>query len=157
MLPTPPAADLRQIVGAHQPDETGARKAPLQRVQRVGGIAGAEPRLDIGHLDALVGHHRGGGRHPIGERRHAADRFQRVLRRDQPPDLVEPEPSQRLAADVQMAVMGGVERAAEQPDAAPPPVAERGGEREETASLCRFPPWRFAQGRTWPSPRTTYL
>lgn len=30
--------------------------------------------------------------------------------------------------------MGGVERAAEQPDAASPPVTERGGEFEEMAS-----------------------
>jgi hypothetical protein len=44
---------------------------------------------------------------------------------------------------MEMAVTGGVERAAEQADATAPPVAERGGEREEAAAPRRFP-----QGRT---------
>jgi hypothetical protein len=35
---------------------------------------------------------------------------------------------------MEMAVMGGVERAAEQPDAAASPVAERGGEFEAAAA-----------------------
>jgi hypothetical protein len=74
-------------------------------------------------------------------------RFQRVLRRDEPPDFVELDAAQRLAADMEMALMGRIERAAEQPDAPPAPIAERARQIEDGS----------VQERTWPSPRTTYL
>ena len=51
---------------------------------------------------------------------------------------------QRGQAEMQMAAMGRVERAAQQPDAAMPPA--------EPAGLAMA-----AQGRTWPLPRTRYL
>ena len=70
----------------------------------------------------------------VRERGHAVGLFQRVLRRDEPPYLVEVEVAQRQPADMQVTTMRGVERTAEQPDA-----AMRG------------------QGRTWPVPRTRYL
>ena len=40
--------------------------------------------------------------------------FQRIARGDQPPHPVEIEPAQRFEADLAVAVMGGIERAAEQ-------------------------------------------
>jgi len=122
--------ELREIVGTHQPDEASPRKAAFQRAQRVGGVTRAQPRLDIGNPDALVADDRRGGCDAVGERRHAVDRLQRILRRDEPPDLVELEMAQRLAADVQVAAMGRVERAAEQADTSPAAIAERGGERK---------------------------
>jgi hypothetical protein len=57
------------------------------------------------------------------------------LRRDEPPNLVEVEIFERERADVQMAAMGRVERAAQQPYTAMPDCARR------TLS-------RLAQGRT---------
>ncbi len=74
--------------------------------------------------------------------------FQRILRGDQPPDLVEAEDAKGEQAYVAVPVMGRVERAAEQPDAkiwAPCPGRQMG------ASSAR------PQGRTCPSPSTTYL
>jgi hypothetical protein len=53
---------------------------------------------------------------------------------------------------MEMAAMGRIERAAEEPDAAPSPIAERARERQDRGARRGF-----AQGRTWPSPRTTYL
>jgi len=57
---------------------------------------------------------------PQRERCHAGDRLQRVLRRDQPPHLVERKMPQREQAQMQVAAMGRVERAAQQPDSAMP-------------------------------------
>src|SRR4029077_577741 len=113
--------------------------------------------FDIGDPDAAVG---GGERsrllQALGEGRHPGNRLERVLRRDQPPHLVEVEMLQCLAADMQVAAMRRIERPAKQSDAASgdcrietpsPPMWERSFIREE----------RLPQGRTWPLPRTRYL
>ena len=126
-LPIAPMPDLCEIVGAHQPDETEPRPATLKRRQRVGGEMRPESLLEIEHADAPIG--RGqclGAGETIGKLAHAGDRLQRILRRHQPPDLVEAEPLQRLAADMEMALMRRVERAAEQADAPLRQMAEAG-------------------------------
>jgi hypothetical protein len=72
---------------------------------------------------------------PYRERGHAGNRLQRVLRRDEPPNLVEVEVFERQKAEVQMAAMGRIERAAQQPDAAMPPRRRpslRGGAQGRT-------------------------
>src|SRR4029453_8714804 len=53
-----------------------------------------------------------------GQRLHAVVGLERVLRRDQPPDFVQAEPLQRLEADMAMALVRGIERAAQKADAA---------------------------------------
>jgi hypothetical protein len=50
-------------------------------------------------------------------RRHVHGRLERVLWRYQPPHLVEAKPPQRLKAQMDVAVMGGIEGSAEQADA----------------------------------------
>src|ERR1051325_1099536 len=140
LLPTQPIWELHEVIATHQPDETRPRKAPPQRLYGVRGVGGAELGFDIADPDSAVG----GGDfpgllQPLGERRHPGDRFERVLRRHQPPDFIEIEPLQRLAADMQVPAMRRIERAAEQPDApsccgadeapSPPLGAERAGVR----------------------------
>lgn len=87
------------------------------------------------------------------ERCHASDVFQRILRRDQPPDLVEPELRQRQAADRAMAFVGRVEGAAQKSDA----KARRRQEAAERGGQVSGAGQRSAQGRTWPVPRTRFL
>ncbi len=58
-------------------------------------------------------------RRPFGQRRHTGMRLQRVLRRYQPPDGVKLQPFQGLAADIDVSLMGRVERTAEQADTLP--------------------------------------
>ena len=58
LLPALPARELFQIVAAHQPDEARVREAALERLDRVYGVAGAQPLFDIG--DADEGMARGG-------------------------------------------------------------------------------------------------
>jgi hypothetical protein len=95
-----------------------SRPAALQRGERIGGELRAESRLEIEDTDTLIVlRNRLGAGKALAELAHAGGRLQRILRRDQPPDLVEAETLQRLAADMQMAFMCGVERAAEQADA----------------------------------------
>jgi hypothetical protein len=66
------------------------------------------------------------------------------LRRNEPPHLIEIEMPQRKAAQMQMAAMRRIERAAEDADAAVPTALP--------AALDDA-----GQGRTWPLPRTRYL
>jgi hypothetical protein len=59
--------------------------------------------------------------------------------------LVQSQPPQRQLGNVAMALMRRIERAAEQTDARPPPVAAC-----RQADTAR----RLGQGRTWPLPVT---
>ena len=113
-LPAVPTVELRQIVRPHQPDEPHAGIECPQPRQRLRGVAGAEPRLDVGDGDAGVDHH-GLCLRQTQRQRCRALPLQRVARADQPPDAVQPEPLQRLARDVDMARMGRVERPTQQP------------------------------------------
>lgn len=95
-------------------------------------------------------------REPFRERRHALDRLQWVLRRNQPPDLIEIQMLQCQIADVQMAAMGRVERPAQQTDLACPAIAQAGRQAQRAGGT---PPGRMGdvQGLICPVPRTRYL
>src|SRR5215469_7359390 len=140
--PAAPMTDLRQIISAHQPNESGPRKARLQGVQRVDREYRAKPAFEVQDPDARMAYQGARAGQPLFRGRHALGLLERVLRRHQPPHFVKTEPPQRLEAQMHVAGMGRVERAAEQTDAARRRVADtESGE---------------GQGRTWPSPRTTY-
>ena len=144
--PSPPMLKLGQDVGAHQPNEPGARIEPAQRPHRVERVARAEQQLRRTDTDMRV---TGDLPCPCDAGRqglHAVIALQRVLRRDQPPHLVEVEPSQGLQADVPVSVVGGVERSAQQPD------APRRGARH-----VRHRMMREGHGRSVPLPRTMFL
>ena len=100
----------------------------------------AEPVFEIADNDApITGGDPPRSFEPRRKRRHAGDGLQWVLRRDQPPHLVEIEPFEGGQAQMQMTGVSRVERAAKQPDAAAPVLPAA------------------TQGRTWPLPRTRYL
>lgn len=111
-------ADLCEIVGAHQPDEVAVRKPSSKLGEGIGGVAGAEPGLEVCDGDPGVPHQGARTGEARLERGHALDGLQRVLRRHQPPDFGQVQALQGLEADVQVAAVGGIERAAEQPDPA---------------------------------------
>ncbi len=137
--------DLDQIVRTHDPHEPRVREAAAERPQRVGGIARSQLRLDgRGAQPGMAARAFGAGQ-PLGQTRHAGDRLERVLRRDQPPHLVEVEQPEGELGEMAMARMGGIERAAEQTHA-PWRLAAEGTRRQ-----------RPAHGRVWPVPRTMYL
>jgi len=101
--------------------------------------------FDVGHPDIGVTRQFAGAREPVLERGHTFLGFERVLWGNEPPNLIQMQVLQRQQADMQMAVVRRVEGAAQKPDAAPggPYSAANKGE--------------YAQGRTCPDPRTTYL
>ena len=145
VAPARPVDELGQDVGAHQPHELRLRIDPLQRLHRVERVARAQQQLGRVDADArMVGDLAGTG-HARRQRLHAVAALQRVLRRDQPPHFVEAEALQRLQADVPMAGMGRVERAAQQAD------APRRGARHARHRMDR------AHGRSVPLPRTMFL
>src|SRR4249919_3133587 len=87
-----------------------------------------------------------GAGEPGCQRLHAVVALQRVLRRDQPPHFVEAEAFQRFEADMTVAFVRGIERAAEQADAA-----------ARIARHARHRVVRGNQGLSVPLPRTIFL
>jgi hypothetical protein len=117
----------------------------LQDTQRIDGIARADRRLDTRGDDAATIGDRGGAGQSIGERRHAVPRLQYVARRDDEPDLIQPQTAPGEFRDVQVARMRRVEGPAQQADSDMAPVAEAGN---------RIGKRHANQVRTWPLPRT---
>src|SRR5688572_20503854 len=57
LCPVLPFGDLGQIIGPHQPYETAVPMRLAELSEGVGGVAGAEPGLDVGDADfGVVGH-----------------------------------------------------------------------------------------------------
>ena len=136
------SGELRQIVGAHQPDEARPRKARLQRAQRVGGIARAEPRLERRRPGCADGGAdlRARAASAVGERRHAGTGFSGFCGETSHHTSSSPSRFSASRLMMAMAVMGGVERAAEQPDAAAPrsPAWRRPEPRRQPARAARL-------------------
>lgn len=115
--PVPPTVELQQIVRPHQPDEPDVRIRFLQRGDRIRRELSSVPRFKVGNDDPRIGGCDGfGAGEPAVEGGHAFLRFQRILRRNEPPHLVQPQKAQRLFGNVQMPVVGGIERSAQQTD-----------------------------------------
>lgn len=144
-----------QVVRTHQPDKAMLRKTPPQFHQRLRGKHRAELRLDPAHRDPRMPSHPSCGRHALRQRCHAPARLKRVLRRDEPPDVIEPQPLQGQQADMAVPAMGGVERAAQKADALPTQGKRRLIPAPRLARRVLAEP--DAQGRTCPLPRTIYL
>ncbi len=85
--------------------------------------------LDAGDEDSpgigvCLGEQRAGLGETLRDRRESGGILERIAGRDEKPDLVQPQPVQGRARDVQVPRMRRIEAAAEQPDARAPPVAE---------------------------------
>lgn len=143
--PTAPLGHLEQIIRSHQPNEPGGGKLLPEPSNGIDRIAGAEPGFDGGDPNAgVAGDGTGRGR-ALRQRRHLIALFQRVSRRYQPPDGIELQALQSLAANIQVAVVRRIERSAEQADPLAAPAARHAFEIGHR------------QGRSCPAPRTMYL
>ena len=125
-FPAVPARHLHQVVGAHQPDEADAREAAFQRHQGIGGEPGAEAAFHVGDPDRRVADDRPRALHPFVQRQQGTAVLQRILRADQPPDLVQVQAFDRRQADEAVSLVRRVERSAEQADGAAAAVSRRG-------------------------------
>ena len=109
---------LGEDVGADQRDQVG----PAPRAQPAQGVdaeAQAEPLLEIRDLDPGVVGERLGRCPALLEARHSGRGLQGVLRRDQPPDPVQPKALDRLLAERDVPLVRRIEGAPEQAYAQP--------------------------------------
>lgn len=118
-LPRLPRRYLDKVVGPDQPHETMIAMAAAELAQRIDGVAGAETILDIGNADPRMPGHDSRAGHACGQGGHSRRRFKGILRRYEPPDLVQIQPSQGFQADMPVPVMRRVERSSQKADAPP--------------------------------------
>lgn len=122
--PAPPLWQLHQIIRSHQPDEVGAGEAPAQGVERIGCVTRVQVAFDVGGNDPSP---IGDGARAVEPRRgahHVLGTLQRIARRDEQPNLIEAQALQCGACDMQVAIVCGIEAAAQQSDARATLVAE---------------------------------
>ena len=120
-----PVIEADQIVRPHQPAEPVPRAAPAELCQRLKGCRCSEFRFRRDHPDmASAGNKMACAIQPGAQPGHAADRLQRVLRADQPPDFIKAQLAAGQIGKMKMAFMGRVEGSAKQPDTEPPAVME---------------------------------
>src|SRR6185437_8845024 len=86
-------------------------------VDRVYSISRSDDGFETGHVDARIGRTIARGLRPRFQLMEVAVVLERIARRYQPPDAIEPQPLDREQADGAMGKMRWVERAAEQADA----------------------------------------
>src|SRR5262249_31770944 len=120
----------------------------------VDGIGAGSGAFEAGNDDPRMAGNLARRGHALAKVRQLARLLERIARTDEPPNLIEPEPLYGGEADLAGALMGWIERAAEETNAhmggrhRHPQV--RGGRPSPLASLG-------AQGRIWPEPCTMYL
>ena len=118
LMPAPPAHEISQIISAHNPDELVARVLAPDPTNSIGGILAAIALLTIADTNRWMARFALGGSVSLFEWLHACQGFQRVLRRNNPPQFIQAKPIDSLPPDMEMAVMGGIERTTEQSDLA---------------------------------------
>lgn len=140
VAPPFPAMELRQIVGAHQPDEAVIGVQPGQLGERIGGVARLDPLLDRRDADRRMPGYRTGGGHARLERGHAGLVLQGVAGRDHPPHFVKIERTQGMERQPPMPAMRRIERSAEKTDAFQGAVSQSSRSwRTRTISTSRSP------------------
>ncbi len=117
-FPRFPAMKPGEVIRPHQPDKTVARVLRLQEANRVDAVVKPVHCFDIHHPDARVARDRPCTSKPRRIFCEFTCFLERVLRRDEPPDFIEPKALHRLKRNMQMAFVRRVERTAEQADAA---------------------------------------
>ncbi len=113
--PILPAMKLRKVVGTHQPHKPDLWIQALQRCQCIRCCPRAGLSLNIRHCNARVLHDRS-GRFKSTLQRGWALFLQRISRRHQPPDPVQPKGFHRFASHMHVAPMRRVKRPSEQAD-----------------------------------------
>ena len=115
--PALPGRQLQQIVRAHQPDEIMLRMKPFEGAERIDRIARAEAAFDVADANSWMPRRGGRGRHAQSKVGHVGTGLEWVLRRYQPPDLIEGQPFQGQYANMAMPGVRRSERAAQKADA----------------------------------------
>lgn len=125
--------NLLQVIGAHDPDEVNTRKTAFELGQGVGRAPRTKQRLHGAGADAWVPRDMPGAGEALVQRGHLLRILEGILRTNQQPDFVQPEPPQRFPRHMGMPLVRRIEGAAEQTDpraawrqAAPQSAPQRG-------------------------------
>src|SRR6187401_3361332 len=104
---------LREIVGAHDPDEVHAGNAAAQMDDRVDSVSCADDSFETTDVDARIIGDLPRGAGAFGKAVQAAVLLERISRRQQPPDAIELQALQRKQADSAMRRVRRIERTPE--------------------------------------------
>ena len=128
-----PLGQLGEIVGTHQQHKAGIGKQLPQGSNTIHRVARSQTRLDVAYPNAAMRmpRHMTRLRHSFRQRCTRLIFFERILRRDHPPDPIQLGLSKRAAADCDMTFMGGVKTSPQQSD--PRARCYRGQVRGESA------------------------
>src|SRR5262249_16215971 len=141
-LPAAPAAELFQIVAAHQPDEIELGKTPLQGLHGVDCVDRVKRLFQRTHMDArFMRRDLPGALKPRRQGCHAGAILEWIAGADQPPDGIEMQAFERRLADIEMSGMGGIEGTAQKADAKT--VSRRTGRNNPAhgKTIKRLPSW----------------
>ncbi len=106
--PVIPQMEPDKVVGSHDPDEPDPRIHRSQCVQGFRRESGSQFKLKVGHQQSGMQGASACSLHPLRNRRRRVP-LERIARRDQPPDPIEPAPLQSLQRDVKVAGMWRIE------------------------------------------------
>ena len=135
LAPGSPFRHLHQIIRPNQPDKIGLPIA-LQTPDGIYSVLCTKCLFQIrDNQPRLSGDDRSGRCHARVERGHAMRRFQRILRGNQPPNLIQGKAAKGFQADRAVTVMRRVEGAPEQTDFFP---GDRGKRLLRCCQLAQF-------------------
>ena len=109
-----PLVKVNEAVSAHQPDEVCGRSLRAQQGERVGGVGVGKVLLKAGYNNTFVINEIAAPRHALFHRWQTAIVLQRIARCDQPPNAVQLQPFKCGQRGIDVTLMRGIERAAEQ-------------------------------------------
>ena len=105
-----------KIVGTHDPDVPACGSPPEKAGQRINGIAGAKPCLEIADRNSALTADQPARRTDAAMERGLGRFLERIAGANNPPHRMQPQPSKRLPGHVEMPLMWRIERAPQQPD-----------------------------------------
>jgi len=126
-MPAMPTMYLQQVVRTHQPDEIDVRKDRRQPLQGPRCLCRTQSPLHIRHANLRMPGDAPCRTEALLKPGHTIRGLQRILRGNHPPDLIQPQAFQGFARDMQVSVMGRIERSPKQPNRHSPALAKRCG------------------------------
>ena len=112
-----PAMQRGQTIGTHDPDKFTVTAFLPQQPQGISGISALHLLFDIGHDKTRMPGNAFGVFQPFSIFASFTGVFEGILRRNQPPDPIQLQMFQGIKRHHQMTTMGGIEAAAEKPNA----------------------------------------
>ncbi len=118
-MPAVPAVQFGEAVRTHDPNEAAPFQHRLHSFQRVGSAFYTRLLFNIGYFHLRVGDQFASFAETFGEICGVIPALEPVLGRNKPPDLVQPQLTERRIGDGKMTIMGRIEGASIKTDPLP--------------------------------------